>query len=491
MRFPSKEQIKAVRTGRLLAVLGMILAGSGCGDTYRPIAIPIQPTPPTPAASHYVIALSTNGTCPPQTGENCGRGASTKIDVSGDTSVGAAQVGLNPVHAIITPNGSSIFVANQMDDTVSFYGPTTVTPVSSVSLPAGAAPVFLSATDNNSVYVANSGTNTVSEISTTSEVIVRTMNVGPTPVALAELPNAQKVYVANRGTGTNPVNGSVQAINTVDGSVIPIANSSWNSPVWTVARTDNARVYALDQGTGVVSVIDTSVDAVVGTASVQPGANFIFYDSNLSRLYVTNPVAQSLTVFNASSDTLPALGTISFAASSAACANPNGCIPLSVAALPDGSRVYVASYQISSTCSEPADTNPLGCITSQVTVIQASNLAVTKSIALTLPDNVPNPPTTKPDTPVIATCSAARFRLSAAASVDSTRAYVAYCDAGATAVIRTTPDTSPGSQNGGDYLVNNLSAPAGVCSVNANNVNTCTSGSQPPSQNPVFVLQGP
>jgi len=428
-----------------------------------------------------------NGTCPPSAGEVCAQGASTRIDVSGDSSVATAEVGLNPVHAVIVPNGSSVYVANQMEDTVSFYSPSSIAPVSIVSLPAGSAPMFLSATDNISVYVANSGTNTVSDISTSSEVVVRTVNVGQTPVTLAELPNAQKVYVANRGSGASPVNGSVQSISAIDGSVSPIANSSWNSPAWVVARGDNARVYALDQGTGLVSVIDTSADAVVGTAMVQPGANFISYDSNLSRLYVTNPLAKSLTVLNASSDALPVLGTVSFAASAgsnAAC--PNGCVPLSVSALPDGSRVYVASYQTSPACTEPADANAIGCITSQVTVIQASDLTVTKSIAITLPDNVPSPPATKPDTPMIATCNSARFRVFTAASVDSTRVYVSYCDAGVTAVIRTTPDTSPGSQSGEDYLVNNLSAPVGVCSAG-----TCAAGSQPASQNPVFVLQGP
>src|ERR1022692_409995 len=164
MRFPFGVQMTVVRAGRLLAVLGVILAGSGCGDTYRPIAIPIQPVPPTPAALHYVVSLSMNGVCPPQAGENCGRGASTRIDVSGDSSVGTAQVGLNPVHAVVTPNGSSVYVANQMEDTVSFYSPSNVAPVSSVSLPGGSAPVFVAATDNTSVYVANSGTNTVSDI---------------------------------------------------------------------------------------------------------------------------------------------------------------------------------------------------------------------------------------------------------------------------------------------------------------------------------------
>ena len=489
MRFPFGTKITAVGAGRLLAALGVMLAGSGCGDTYRPIAIPIQPTPPPPAALHYVVSLSTNGMCPAQFGEPCGQGASTRIDVSGDTNVAAAKVGLNPVHAVIAPNGSSVYVANQMEDSVSFYSPSTAGPVSLVSLPAGAAPVFVSATDNTSVYVANSGNNTVSQISTSSEAVVRTISVGQTPVALAELPNAQKVYVVNRGTGASPVNGSVQAINQVDGSLVAIANATWNSPVWAVARGDNARVFALDQGTGVVSAIDTLSDAVVGTANVQPGANFIAYDSNLSRLYVTNPLARSMTVLNASSDALPVLGSISFtysAASGAACQNPNGCIPLSVAALPDGSRVYVASYEISPACTEAADASASGCITSQVTVLKASNLTVTKSIPLTLPDTVPNPPTTKPDTQVVSKCDAARFRLFTAAAADSTRVYVSYCDAGATAVIRTTPDTSPGSENGGDYLVNNLDAPSGLCSSG-----TCTAGQQPPLQTPVFVLRGP
>ena len=469
----------AIRGVRLVALVGIVAIGSSCGDTYRPIAIPEQPTPPSPAALHYVLSLSINGTCPPQMGQACGPGASTRIDVSGDTSVDTAQVGLNPVHAIVIPNGSSVFVANQMEDTVSYYSPANVTPISAVSLPAGAAPVFVAATDNNSVYVANSGNNTVSDISTTSEVVVRTISVGQTPVALAELPNAQKVYVANRGSGASPLNGSVQSISALDGSVIPIANSSWQSPVWVVARNDNARVYALDQGTGIISVIDTSVDAVIGTASVQPGANFLLYDPNLSRLYITNPVTRSLTVLNASSDSLNVLGSVSFAASAAAnAACPNGCTPLSVAALPDGSRAYVASYQTTGTCTQATDTPP--CVSAQVTVINATNNTVVKTIPVTLTTSTG----TKTDTPELAVCDAARFRIATAAAADSTRAYMSYCDAGATAVIRTTPDTSPGSENAEDYLVNNLIAP-----VSANPASS--PGAQPPPQNPVFVLQGP
>ena len=465
-----------VRVGYLLAAAGVILIATSCGDYYRPIALPIQPTPPTPSALHYVLSLSLNGICPPALGEACGRGASSRIDVSGDTTLGSAQVGLNPVHAAVLPNGTNVYVANEMEDTVSYYSPSNVAPVSGISLPANSRPVFLNATDNTSVYVAAAGSNAVYNISTASEAIVRTIGVGTMPVALAELPNAQKVYVANRGSGANPTNGSVQVINALDGSVSAIGNSSWNSPVWAIARSDSARVYALDQGTGMVSAIDTSSDAVVGTAAVQPGANYLFYQSSRNHLYVTNPLAQTLTVLNAADDSLPVLASVSFAAGSGIC--PSGCVPLSVTVLPDGSRAYVVSYQIAPACSQAGDTPP--CVTTQVTVLSAANYSVTKTIPVDLASGT----STKPDTPELAVCDAARFRVFTASSADSSRVYVSYCDAGATAVIRTTPDTSPGSENPGDYLVNNLPAPLSANPAPA-------PGLQPPPQNPVFVVPGP
>ena len=461
-----------VRVGRAAAVVALILAEAGCGDYYRPVAIPIIPTPPTPSALHYVLTLSSNGVCPPQLSEPCGPGASSRIDVSGDSAVGSAQVGLSPVHAVLTPGGSSVYVANNMEDTVSFYSPSSIGPVSTISLPAGSRPSFVATTDSATVYVANSGTNTVAAISLASNVVTNFIPVGANPVALAETPDGKKVYAANQGSGT------VTSINTADKSVGSTI-STGVSPLWLAARPDSARVYVLNSGAGTVSAIDTASDTVVSSMSVGAGGNFLLYEKTLNRLYVTNPIAATLTALDASTDSLTVLGTVSFAAGSAAC--PAGCTPLSVAALADGTRIYVASENINATCTEPADANPAGCITSQVTVLQAVNFNVTKTIPITLPDNVPSPPTTKPDTPLVSMCGTARFRLFAAAAADSSRVYVSYCDAGSTAIIRTTPDTSPGTENSGDYLVTSLNAPVSALSPPA-------PGAQPPPQNPVFVL---
>jgi YVTN family beta-propeller protein len=460
-----------VRVGRVAAVFGLILAAS-CGETFRPVAIPITPTPPTPSSVHYVLSLSSNGVCPAQFSQPCGPGANTRIDVSGDTNVAVAPMGLGPVHAVLLPGGGSVYVANKNEDTVSFYSPSGTGPVSTVSLPAGSSPSFVATTQSATVFVANSGSNMVAAIQTANNVATNFIAVGVDPVSLAETPDGTKVYAANEGSGT------VTAISTVDYSVSSTI-STGASPVWVVARADSARVYALNSGTGTVSAIDATADVVVGSMAVGAGGNFMFYDKTLNRLYVTNPVAATLTALDASTDALTILGTVNFGAGSAAC--PAGCTPLGVAALPDGSRLYVASESIAPTCTEAADANSAGCITSQVTVIQTAGFGVTKTIPILLPDNVPNPPTTKPDTPVIGTCGTARFRLFAAPASDSSRVYVGYCDAGSTAIIRTTPNTSPGGENSGDSLVTSLPAPVSDLSPRA-------PGLQPPPQNPVFVL---
>jgi len=483
-----------LRVGRMVAVLAVVVAEFGCGDTFRPVVTPINSIPPNPSSLHYALVLSSNGVCnPPAVNQPCDPGASTRIDVSGDTEVGSALVGLNPVHAVLSISGAAVYVANQLEDSISVYDPSGINPVSTVSLPVGSAPVFVATTQVLTVYVANSGNGTVSVVAAGSNVVTNTIAVGLDPDALAVMPNGQKLYVANHGTGANPVNGSVLSVNTVDNSVnsplAPPGGSSWNAPTWIVARSDNARVYVLDQGTGTVAAIATASDAVVGTASVGAGANYMLYDRTRNRIYVTNPVARTLTILDASTrpatnpptDPLTVLSSFNFAAAGAPC--PGGCIPVSVAALPDGSRAYVASYQ---TTPNPCISNQPCAITSWLTVINASSNTVSKTISLGVVNpNAPIsvPPTFQPDTPVVPACATPRFRLFAAASADSSRVYVSYCDAGATASVSTQPNTSPGTLSAGDYLVNELVAPASALPPG--------SSGQPPPQTPVFVLAAP
>jgi len=405
-----------------------LLICTSCGDTYRPVANPIIPIQPNPGFLHVALVLSINGDQHP--------GASTTIDVSGDTAVSQAEVGFMPVHAAVVLNGTRVYTANSLDDTVSTFAPSTPAPVTTISLPAGSAPDFVATTETAFVYVANSGNATVSAIALGTNVVAYTIPVGINPVAMAELPNQQKLYVASEGANSIP--GSVTSINSIDWSVnttAPLASYPWVSPVWAAARSDSGRVYILDSGAGMVAVIDPSTDSVVNSVSVGVGANFMLYDTTHNRLYVTNPATGNVIFMDASTDSLAPLVV--------RVANAQ-----SVAALPDGSRVYVATATVQGSN-----------VNSAVTVLNAGNGSLKKIVPLTA---------------VAKICSQTRFELVAAAAADSSRVYVGNCDAGNTSILRTSDDT----------LLLQLPAPASA-------LPPPQPGGNPPPQNPVFVLAGP
>ena len=186
------------RNVHLAAVLLLALAGIGCGDTFRPVALPIPVSSPTPASTHFVASLSSNGnnvltstgSCSPSgTPPPCieDPGAISRIDVSGDSVSSIAKTGLAPVHAAFLPNGSKIYVANSGEDTVSSIATTSATSATTISLPqlcnAGgcpSVPVFVTSTENGKMYVANSGNGTVSVINASSDVVVNTIALDPT-----------------------------------------------------------------------------------------------------------------------------------------------------------------------------------------------------------------------------------------------------------------------------------------------------------------------
>ncbi len=372
-----------------------------CGETYRPVANPVTPNPPNPEFSHVALVISGNGANNP--------GAGTSIDVSGDTAVSQATVGLMPSYAALAASGTRAYVTNSLDDTVSEFSPSSPTPVTTLSLPAGSVPTFAGTGETSTVYVVNSGAGNVAAISIASNVITNTIPVGANPVALVETPltsvsGPQKVYVANQGSGT------VSVISSLDKSV-STAIGTWTSPVWAAARSDANRVYILDSGAGTVSAIDTAHDTELPTtASVGAEANFMAYDPIRNRLYVTNPATNLLSIIDVSNDTLTT-STVAVAA------------PISVAVLPDGSRIYVASAAVSG-----------GIVNSSVSVVNAGNLSIATTIPLAS---------------VAQSCVSSRFELSVAASADGTRVYVGNCDAGNTTIIQTSTDT----------VVTNLPAP--------------------------------
>jgi DNA-binding beta-propeller fold protein YncE len=416
------------------------------------------------------------------------------IDVSGDTDVSVVNVDIAPVHAVqqtanevlvvnqaVTgltppPTGCLVTINNQVFNVcpsitkLNFSG-TVIGSTTTISLPPSSAANFVATTESSQAYVLlpnyvpdpinspNVIVPSVGVVNTQSNSLGSTKPVGNKPVAMAETPNAQKLYVANQGDNT--VSGfSVQSQSLSQRTV----TGSFNAPLWVTARSDSQRVYVLNTN-GVVSTIDTTStagpDNVIDASVSAPSAAYMLYDGNKNRLYI--PGGTQLTILDVSQSTPQILtgGPIAIptvAPSSRVASDPCSLTSTqkltvaAVAALPDGSRAYVGAYY--------EDTvNNINYICPQVTVIDVASNTIKSSTA------VPGFPAYD------AFCSTTRFRVTMAAGGDSSRVYLASCDGGMVNIIDTTSDT---------YILN-LPAPIGVR----------PGGQQNLPQNPVFLFAGP
>jgi hypothetical protein len=322
--------------------LFLLLVWCGCGDTFRPIIIPNPPVFPNPKAAHTVVSINDNGTIV--------RGSAMVIDVSGDTDVSVADVGLAPVYAVqqstsqvLVVNHSVAGAAGDSITRLNFNG-TTIGTTTAISLPADSAPNFVAVSPTDILaYVSlpNFTPPSVAVVSTQSANVVTTAPVGNNPVAIAVTPDKSKIYIANQGDST--ISGlNAQGPSQRTGS--PTHTSS--PPIWLVARNDNQRVYALEESTGILAELDTTATAgpdllteYPSSYSV-PGATFMVYDSNKNRLYI--PGGPVMKIIDISQSPAQVLATISIP-SVPGLPGPTAASAVAVAALPDGSRAYVAS----------------------------------------------------------------------------------------------------------------------------------------------------
>jgi YVTN family beta-propeller protein len=580
--------------GGMAATFLAILICVACGQIYRPVVIPINNIPPNPGEFHAVFSLNTNalyGLAPdPNNAGNLiptliyGPGSAMQIDVGGDTDLGIATLvdgtvsGANPTHGISLPNFSRVFVASAGStvanglDAISSFVPATQ---SSSSSGIGAAtvvsypnfvpnpnstvpffcpylPDFVAASQNATVYVSNYGvenptnctltsTDSIAVVNATSNVITNIVYAAPGasppivlshPVALAQVqtPNGNKLYALNQGNNT--VSSFYTADMTPTTTTGTVAGFSGTSPVWVTARGDGQQVYVLSQGDGELWTINAATDTVIGNVSVGVGANYVLYDPNLNRLYVTNPNNSSAYIFSVAGNLpslLSACGIPALGSGSSAClpagytsANYPSCVnpcPTSAAALPDGSESYIASYQLgyqmvtapptpNPDCTDPNIATPTSVpvcyVATSVTVLDALSMSMTSQISaiaaptgkivavpeaanclpanasgLYTPSLVPVSPT--PPSGAVSRF-ATRFRVSAVAAADSSRVYVSVCDAGSVAIINTTDSNTnnPAGNIPADTLVLDLATPFGIG----------TTSDSLPQQNPIFLFRG-
>jgi hypothetical protein len=452
----------------------LFLFCTACGETFRPIIIPNIPTFPDPRAAHSVIAVNNNGSISP--------GSVLVVNVSGDSEVSIANVGVTPVHAV-QQSANQMLVVNQATTTssanslskVGFSGTVVNGAPVTISLPPNSAPNFVAVAPSDALaYVTlpkfvpdpvNFPTvvvPSVGVVSTQSNHLVTTIPLSNdpsfNPFALVVTPDKSKLYVACDPANPGPC--SLSAFNTLDRSARPITGTLSSSPIWLSARSDSQRVFVLDANGTLASLDTTSTpgpDTLTVSAISVPGAKTMMYDGHLNRLYIPGGSAVAVVDVSQSAPSLLATVAITEATNRSAsdpCATTATVTlnTVAAAALPDGSRAYFGTFY----------EDAAGNICPQVTVINTSNNSVK---AVTPIPGFPNFDTV---------CANTSFRFSMAAGGDSSRTYLASCDDGGVNVIDTSTDS---------FLVN-LPGPF-------SSRPPIPPSQQPPPQNPVFLIAGP
>jgi len=436
----------------------------------------------------------------------------TPIEISNVGSPGASPYNGCYIITGVSGGGTTITLTNPTSGLSALSGGTATIPSYCPYLPD-----FVATSQNTEVYVANFGvetglncglasTDSVAQISPLQNVIpnLKYLPAGSHPVAMIETQDGLNLYVLNQGSGS--VAPNITDLSPIDLSLLTTISlpAGSTNPIWAGLRSDGKRLYVVTESDGVLHTIRTDTNTIIGNQSVGgPGANFVLFDAERNRVYVTNPgtgaAAGSVYVFDATTDPPTPIGSptgqLSIAPPPLCTANPGACgpvMPSSIAPLPDGSRFYVASYAVAGTCPDPQMTAS-NCVIPQITVFDAPTLTVKTTIfplfTQLLSSTATTPPSAvapfsfcAPVTPY-APMTAARFRMSAAAALDSSNVYVSVCDAGLVAIVTaTTSPNSTAQNNTPDVLQGNLPTPFSAVTV--------PPGSPPGTQYPVFLFVG-
>jgi DNA-binding beta-propeller fold protein YncE len=386
----------------LLVVAAFILLMElGCGDQYRPVANPIVGPGGQPQNNHNAYVVNFNP---------AGNGSTMQLNVSGDTVTQLQTTGSGSNYeSFLSTSTGAVFVSNGNGDSVSEFNVNVTGVVTTINLPAGSHPVAVATTQPGVVYVLNSQPNSacsttgsISNINTATLNVINTVCLGPAPIAMVQAAGGGRVFIIDQSDNSiwvyDPTSQSVL-------SVLSMANGIGLNPVFLAASSDGAFIFVVNKGDGInpgtLNIISTASFSFIPSVPLGIKPTFAFYDLNLVRLYVTNSGSNTVSIFDASninfanSPAIPLLGTTTV-----------GTAPVSVTALPNGTKFYVANSGSSSVtdvsatsfavlqtiplpagstpawiASEPSSTKIYVANQAATTIIQTSNDTVVTSIA--------------------------------------------------------------------------------------------------------------
>jgi len=172
-------------------------------------------------------------------------------------------------------------------------------------------------------YVANSGSNDVSVVSTGTKTVVATIPVGRNPFGAAVSPDGRTVYITNKD------DASVSVID-VYSNTVTTTISVGVGPQGIAASPDGKYLYVACGAANSVSVIEMATKSIIKNITVGQNPYGVVFNPSGGLAYITNYNGRSVSVIN----------TISYAVVSTIGTGDN---PAGIVTSPDGSIVYVAA----------------------------------------------------------------------------------------------------------------------------------------------------
>ena len=258
-----RARVRLVQAGAILAAALM----AGCGNNYRPVVTPINPSGPAAQPTSYAVVVSS----PSATSA----GIATILDYAGDTVMATAPIGPGPRTFVMDQLGSTGYTINSDGTLANFPISTSLQAkqVTYTTLAANAKPLNFMA-PSAGLWAADLNGNMVDIFQLSPASFKLAIPVAPTPVTIVGSPNlaGQREYVVslnysdptgmacNTSPATQPT-GVVTPIEissyTVD-PVIPVGRC----PVYAVPSTDTRRIFVINRGSDTVSVINGQTNSL-------------------------------------------------------------------------------------------------------------------------------------------------------------------------------------------------------------------------------------
>jgi YVTN family beta-propeller protein len=205
-------------------------------------------------------------------------------------ALGVVAVGERPRGIVISPDGRRVYIANSGSDSISVLDTLTAEVIDTIFLGLGVGPEGMAITaDGKYLITANKGSNNISLIDLDSQRIIEHIPVGRSPLRVALSPWGDWAYVTNNRSNELMIVGLnerqvVSTINTRPGPV-GVASSPGGDAVFVSCRESN-----------VIQEVDTDLKKVINVLPTNIGPMDVIFDGKRGRLYVANSLSNDVCV---------------------------------------------------------------------------------------------------------------------------------------------------------------------------------------------------